>query len=295
MSSLTTYCPSCGMMLAPGFNGCPQCTPAIRPSGSASRSGWLDVLWAFLVWGVSGGFLLSLELVYRAFIWLTSRKMPDLQLTRPIVIASLALTLIMHLVAFGASWLAVTRVGRRPFWQTLGWSWHPRFRWYHAVGVAILMAVVIPLLEILLPHKETELEKILKMGMAVRLMIVFLAVVTAPLVEEVVYRGALYSSVEGVMGKGAAVAIVTFMFALVHAPQYWGSVAALTAIFSLSLVLTFLRAWTGKLLPCVVTHLVYNGAHAIFLLMPEKLLEKLFDKSQTQTAFVIVGQNLGLF
>jgi hypothetical protein len=29
--------------------------------------------------------------------------------------------------------------------------------------------------------------------------------------------------------------------------------------------------------------------------MPEKLLEKLFDKSQTQTAFVIVGQNLGLF
>ncbi len=278
-------------MLEPGFTLCPQCALTARTNASDSGAGWWDVFWALLVWGVSGGFLISLEMVYRAFIWFTSAKMPNVQLSRTIVIASLVITLVMHGVALGASWLAVTRTGRKPFWRTLGWSWHPKFRWIHAIGLALLMAFAIPLLDKILPHRETDLEKILKMGMAVKLMIVFLAIVTAPLVEEIVYRGLLYSSIEGVMGKGVAVAVATMMFALVHVPQYWGSVAAITAILSLSLVLTFLRAWTGKLLPCVITHLVYNGAHSVVLLVPEKWL----DKNQTQAAFVVIGQSLGIF
>ena len=108
------------------------------------------------------------------------------------------------------------------------------------------------------------------MGMAIRIMVAALAVVTAPLIEEIVYRGMIYSSVEGLMGKSAAVTFVTLLFALVHAPQYWGSAAALTAILSLSLVLTLLRAWTGKLLPCVATHLVYNAIQAVVLLVRRK-------------------------
>jgi hypothetical protein len=60
--------------------------------------------------------------------------------------------------------------------------------------------------------------------------------------------------------------VVTFLFALVHVYQYMESYAALTAIVTLSLALTLLRALTGKLAPCVITHLVYNGLQAVGLL-----------------------------
>jgi len=297
MSSITTFCPSCGQALGPEQgNFCPQCAITFQPPSSPlqpveSGSKWLDLLWALIVWGVSGGFLLMLDLVFRLGYKLAYGGLPEVQVTKGVVIISLALTLIMHVVGFVAAWLVVTRIGRRPFWQSLGWGWAPQFKLVHAVGLAFLMIGVAVLLENTLPHKETDLEKFLKMGMSVRIMVAVLAVVTAPLIEEIVYRGVVYSSVERLVGKGAAVALVTLLFALVHVPQYWGSVAAITAIVSLSLVLTLLRAWTGKLLPCVVTHLVYNGVQAVVLLVAPEDAAK---DQQNQAAFMAVLQCLGL-
>lgn len=295
MSSITTFCPSCGRALGPEQgNFCPQCAitfhpPPPPPPPAETGSKWLDLFWAFVVWGVSGGFMLMLDLVFRLGYWLAKGGLPDVQITRGVVIISLALTLIMHVVGFAAAWMFVTRIGRRPFWQSLGWGWVPQFKLVHAVGLAFLMIGVAVALEHILPHKETDLEKFLKMGMSVRIMVAVLAVVTAPLIEEIVYRGVVYSSVERLTGKGAAVAFVTLLFTAVHVPQYWGSVAALTAIVSLSLVLTLLRAWTGKLLPCVVTHLVYNGVQAVVLLVAP---EGAANNPQNQTAFMLVLQNL---
>lgn len=292
MSSTITHCPSCGRALesAPGTL-CPQCQVAFQvepshqpdsqplpPSASslepAQSSPWLDLFWAFLIWGVSGAFLLGLDAALRLALWLAHKEIPKVEISRSFAIISLVLTLVMQLAALIASWVYVTRFGKKSFWKTLGWRWHPQFKWVHAVALAMLMFGVGILLSKLLPHRETELEKILKMGLLIRLMVVVLAVLAAPLVEEVVYRGVMYSAAERLGGKPLGVALVTFIFALVHVPQYWGSVAAITAIVSLSLVLTLLRAWTGSLLPCVATHFVYNGVQAVFLLLaPEKALE----------------------
>lgn len=256
-----------------------------------SGAKWLDLFWAIIVWGVSGGFPLILDYGFRAGFWLANRRLPEVQITRRAVILTLVITLMMHVAAFVAAWLVVTRIGRRPFWRTLGWGWIPQFRLVHAIGLAFLMFGVAVLSERALPHVETDVEKFLKMGMSVRIMLAAIAVLTAPLIEEIVYRGVLYSSVEGLMGKGAAVTFVTLLFALVHAPQYWGSVAALTAILSLSFVLTLLRAWTGKLLPCVVTHLVYNAIQAVILLLaPEGAIKN----QPNQAALTLVWQSLGL-
>jgi membrane protease YdiL (CAAX protease family) len=136
-----------------------------------------------------------------------------------------------------------------------------------------------------LPHKETDVEKILKLGALIRVMVAVLAVATAPLVEEVVYRGVVYTAVERISGRVTGVIAVAFIFALVHVPQYWGSVAALTAIVSLSLVLTLLRAWTGSLLPCVATHLVYNGIQAVILLVAP---DKMPDAAPPKTAMMLL-------
>jgi len=252
---------------------------------------WSDLFWAFVVWGVSGGFVLILENGFRLTLWLANQPPPEVQITRSGAILSLAVTLMMHVAGFVAAWLFVTKISRRPFWRTLGWGWIPQFRMIHAIGLAFFMFVVAISLKYALPDKETDLEKLLKMGVAVRIMVAALAVLTAPMIEEIVYRGVIYSSVEGLMGKGAAVTFVTLLFALVHVPQYWGSVAALVSILSLSFVLTLLRAWTGKLLPCIATHLVYNGIQAVGLLVaPQEML----NTQPNQAALSLVWQILGL-
>ena len=96
----------------------------------------------------------------------------------------------------------------------------------------------------------------------------------------------LYAGIERAWGKWAGVGLVTFLFALVHVPQYWGSYAAITAIVSLSLVLTLLRAYTGKLLPCIATHLVYNGVQAVTLLVGG---EAMLDQPTAKTAMTLIG------
>lgn len=293
MSSTVYSCPSCGRALASGpGERCPQCAPAFHsepPPQSVAK--WSDLLWAFAVWGVSGPILLILDYLVRFILWLKNRSLPEVQITQVAVIFSLAITLVMQLVGLVAAWMFVTRMGRRPFWRSLGWGWIPQFRLVHAIGLALLMIGVAVALEQTLPHKETDLEKFLKMGTAIRIMVAALAVVTAPLIEEVVYRGVVYSTVEGLMGKGAAVTFVTLLFALVHAPQYWGSVAAMAAILSLSFVLTMLRAWTGKLLPCFATHLVYNSVQALALLVTS---EEATRNQQSQIALTLVWRILGL-
>lgn len=323
MSSITTYCPSCGRASESEPDSlCPQCRMAqvsayqtagatanppeilpesqmpenqmetLLPDSSAtqkSSSPWMDLLWAFLIWGLSGAFLLGLDAALRLALFLINKDIPKIELSRGAVIFSLVITLVMQVAALIASWMFVTRLGKKPFWQTLGWTWHVQFKWVHAVALAILMFGLGVVLTKLLPHHETELEKILKMGFLIRLMVVVLAVAIAPLEEEVVYRGVIYSAVERIGGKGVGVAVVTFIFALVHVPQYWGSFAAIATIISLSLVLTLLRAWTGKLLPCVATHLVYNGVQAVLLISGiDKLLEPSAQPNQ-QTAMILLS------
>ncbi len=283
MSSITTYCPACGAALDPGeireetyTAGCPQCSAASDSNIQQPR------LWGtgtgLLVWIASVALVIGLPIVFGlAYLILKAiqtGQMPNQQTMMQdlgFILISIGSTLPAHLLTLLICWLVVTARGRRPFLQTLGWGWYPQFKWVHAVGLAFLMMGAAIVFEKTLPHRETDLEKLLKLGYSVRVMVAALAVLTAPLVEEVVYRGVLYAGIERDWGKGVAIVAVTGLFALVHAPQYWGSVAAITAIVSLSLALTLVRAWTGKLLPCVATHLVYNGVQAVALLVaPEE-------------------------
>lgn len=303
MSITTSYCPSCGQSVEtePGTL-CARCsvqsqqanwlTGAELPLAENEKpsSPWLDLLWAFLIWGVSGAFFMALDAALRLVLWATGQEIPKIEITRDVAIFTLLITMVFQLIALGTSWMFVTRIGKKPFLQTLGWRWHPQFRWVHAVGAAALMYGIAIALSQLLPHKETDMEKILKLGTSVRLLVVVLAVLLAPVVEEVVYRGVVYSSVERLWGKVAGVAVVTGIFGLVHVPQYWGSVAAIAGIVALSFVLTVIRAWTGSLLPCVVLHLIYNGVQGVLLIVaPDAVLKDTTEK----TAMMLVNYWLG--
>jgi membrane protease YdiL (CAAX protease family) len=203
-----------------------------------------------------------------------------LQTDKSAIVISLLATLPAHLLTLAVVWAVVTGIGRRPFWRTLGWSWTPRIGFWSSVVIAIgLYALGLAIFQIF-GDQETALVRMLNSSQAARYSIVVMATLTAPLVEEVVYRGVLYPALRRRVGMLWAVVGVMLVFALIHVPQYLPSLGAISTIGVLSLSLTLLRAYTGRLLPCVVVHTIFNGlASAGILLEPHlKALPSVTDE-----------------
>ena len=172
-----------------------------------------------------------------------------------------------HLLTIALAWALVTRFGRRPFLSTLGWSWDRRFGFWASTGVAVgLLLVGIAIIK-MFGGPETQIDKIINSSRVTAVSTAFMATVTAPLVEEVVYRGVLYSALHRAVGAVWAVVIVLSLFALVHVPQYSENLAVISTICLLSASLTVIRAYTGKLLPCFIVHLIFNGIQSVVIIL----------------------------
>lgn len=173
-----------------------------------------------------------------------------------------------HLLTFGLVWMVVTRFGKQSFWAAIGWGWARGFRLWSCIGLGTLLFVVGSVIAKLLgAEKPTQLEQIINSSLLARYMISFLAVCTAPFVEEFVYRGVLYAPLQRLAGVRGAVVIVLALFTIIHVPQYWPNVGVIAAVALLSIVLTVVRAYSGRLLPCIVIHLVFNGIQAVILII----------------------------
>lgn len=203
-----------------------------------------------------------------------------------ILLISVLTTIPAHLLTIGAVWLVVTRAGKFPFWQTLGWNWGKNFGFWASFGTGIGFFLLAGLLVSLFGETENDLMRILRSSRAAVYVTAFLATFTAPLVEETVYRGVMYSAFRRWLGNVGAVALVTLLFALVHVPQYYPSYGVILAILLLSLVLTTVRAFTGNLLPCVVIHTVFNGIQSIILLL-EPFLQKTIAPNEVPSVFIL--------
>lgn len=185
-----------------------------------------------------------------------------------------------HLLMFALVWAFVTRFGRRPFLASLGWGWSGRLRLWRSVGLGVaLFATATTLAKLLDAEKSTTLEQLINSSLAARYMIAALAVFTAPFVEEFVYRGVLYSALQRTIGVKGAVIFVLGLFTLIHVPQYWPNIGVIAAVGLLSIVLTAVRAYSGRLLPCIVIHLVFNLIQAVLLVL-EPFVQRMLPANQ---------------
>jgi len=187
-----------------------------------------------------------------------------------ILLLQIVSTIVAHAVTIGICWAMVTRFGSRPFWASLGWNWGGRRVWYWIVfSVCVLLAIQIisQILTRVLPQEESPFDQMLKSSQSVRIAVAFLAVFTAPLVEEVVYRGLLFSSLRKRLGLVASVLVVTATFAAVHVFQNRGAWVTISSLAFLSLVLTTVRARTKSLLPCVFIHTLNNAVASLAILI----------------------------
>ena len=122
---------------------------------------------------------------------------------------------------------------------------------FHQLAVVCLVVVLMPFFQRLgLTHTGLPLP-----GAAPEILVAALAVTLVPAIcEEGLFRGALLPALLREFSDGSAIALTSLYFALMHRslPLFPSQLAA-------GLVMTLLCYQTGRLLPAIVYHCVYNG------------------------------------
>jgi CAAX protease family protein len=241
---------------------------------------------AFLTWVASIVLLVGVQLIVGLpYVFYRFREtgidgLQGLINDKTFVFLTVVSTLPAHALTLLVAWAVVTHWGKHPFGSALGWSWGEHFGLWTSAGLAIVLLVVVGILAQYIGGKETDLDQIVNSSAASRYALAFLATASAPLVEELVYRGMLYPTLQRAAGRLAsylnfretkqlgtltAVILVSALFASVHVLQYRNNLGVIVGVSALSLALTSVRAYTGKLLPCFMIHTVFNGIQSVYI------------------------------
>ncbi len=259
---------------APAPSGVPQ-----PPPTSARVSNWLDVLKAVGLWVISIVVLVFVPVVailpyviYKIATVGASVFTPEaLRSDKWLIFYSVVGILPAHLLTLGFAWFMVTEGGRRPFWKAVGWEWPEGRSHKFVILVSVLIALALYgvawAVTTIFGGQKTDLDILIESSLYTRVATALVAVVTAPLIEEVIYRGVIYPAIERVMGVGFAVVVVSLLFAGIHVYQYRTNLAVILVITLLSITLTVARAATGKMLPSFIIHLVFNGIQSVLIIL----------------------------
>ncbi len=248
---------------------------------------------AFLVWLASVAFILIvpsflvLPYIFSQSADFTDRnKLLEISQTDPTVLLISVLGVIpAHLLTLALAWLVVTNFRKFSFRETLGWNWDG-FKFWHCFVILGGFYILAAIAANYFPEQENDMLRILRSSRTAVYVVAFLATFTAPIVEEVIYRGVLYSAFQRTLGIPVAVLLVTILFALVHVPQYYPSYSTIFLICLLSLVLTLVRVYTNNLLPCIALHMVFNGLQSLLLILEPYLPKNIINTSEP-TALII--------
>jgi len=151
-----------------------------------------------------------------------------------------------------------------PFWRTLGWrklvpnSGAPSRPWLYFVGgIVLAIAVAIGSSRMKTPD-NLPIEELFKNRTGAFLLMA-MAVLLAPLVEETVFRGYLYPLFAKSLGVAPAVVITGVLFGFMHAPQLGWTLGLVTMLITVGIIFTLARARTGTVLASFLLHLGYNS------------------------------------
>jgi uncharacterized protein len=272
----------------------------IPVQGNAWSDILIDCVKAFMTWVASVAFLLvvPLVLILPYFLYLAlgtgAPSAEALTQDKTFILLSIIGVIPAHLLTLLLAWILITEFGRRPFWKSLKFFWPPSLGLWKGVGLSAVFAALLLgvglLVTYLIGGGKTDLDKLIESSYQARVVTAILAIFTAPLVEEIVYRGMLYPASERLLGMGWAIAIVSFLFAAVHYLQYQNNLGVFTAIVILSVSLTVIRAVSKSLMIPFVVHLIFNGVQSIYF-----VIEPLVTKSKVEPAPSLIQALLHLF
>jgi membrane protease YdiL (CAAX protease family) len=156
-----------------------------------------------------------------------------------------------------------------PFWRSLGWrklnanptsgtasGW---MYFFSGCGLAIFVALAS------YNMKNTEhlpIQEIFK-NRSGAILLMAMAVLVAPLVEETVFRGYLYPLFAKSLGVFPGILITGVLFGLMHGSQLGWTWRLVLLLSLVGVIFTFARARTGTVLASFLLHLGYNSMIAL--------------------------------
>jgi uncharacterized protein len=95
------------------------------------------------------------------------------------------------------------------------------------------------------------------------ILLMLMAVLIAPVIEETIFRGYIYPVIARRFGMAAGVIATGSLFGLLHAPQLWGGWGQIALMVVVGIVFTAARAITGTVVASYLLHLSYNSFLAL--------------------------------
>lgn len=165
-----------------------------------------------------------------------------------------------------AAWLFGVR-RYRCGWGSLGFRSFNRWRGLALAAAVVAFGILISYVyELLVGGAEIQASNEMYsalidsgFGMAT---IAIIAVVVAPLAEELFFRGFLFAGISKRWGYSWGVIVSGALFSVAHA----GS-GGLVPIFILGMLLAWLYKRTGSLWPCILAHFAYNSLALLFMVI----------------------------
>lgn len=127
---------------------------------------------------------------------------------------------------------------------------------FAAYGINILLTLLVGVED---PVEQQLLQDAMAGGVTL-LLAAFIAVIVAPIVEEIVFRGILFRALGDRVGVWLGALISSAIFALIHIEVVVSQPVALGGLFAVGMVLALAYHWTGNLLVPVLGHAVFNAA-----------------------------------
>lgn len=135
------------------------------------------------------------------------------------------------------------------------------FGW--AAGLAFCLYWLVTLILSILPENWMEGYLEASESLSYTGAVAFLATaIVAPVVEEVIFRGLIYTRLQRVMPSGAAVALSAVIFGLCHGQFVWFCYA-----FVLGVIFALLVKETRSILPGMLMHLVFNTTNEVLMML----------------------------
>jgi membrane protease YdiL (CAAX protease family) len=172
----------------------------------------------------------------------------------------LALQSVFHALLLLTVYLFIVVNHRLPFWHTLQWRTPTAGKVVRFFLGGIALAVVIQLMPTLLPDRpDFPLTRLFTSPQAGYAIAAF-AILIAPFMEELIFRGVLFAFFEHLVGNRFAVLATAALFASLHVSEYWGAWNHVLLILLVGLVFSAARSLTGSLAPSVILHTAYNAS-----------------------------------
>ena len=172
-------------------------------------------------------------------------------------------------ISYGLLLILLCALVRRrglPFWSSLAVRRLPMNQVAPALVAGALLAMLIQLANALFPPPEPlALDRLFSSRAAAQL-IMATSLLLAPLVEEIVFRGYIYTLLERIWGTAAAVLASGLLFGSIHFPQLWPGYFQMLLLCVVGLVFSLTRAQTGSTTASIVIHFGYNATISLLFL-----------------------------